>query len=113
MTPMYGMLLFFSAIAILSIIGIITIFISTNPKVQQVLLGILTVWSGIIFLFSFSSLPSNNILERMITSLLFLPAIAGYLLFKFGKNTVTLSKILISISIIGGLLFMLISGRVL
>lgn len=98
------LLIMFIIMAIISILGISILYLTQNTKNKNIIFYFLSVWSIFVTFISTTSLPTNFIVEQIISlSFGFLAIVAVIIKIKKPEKS-SFSYILVSISIVLGLL---------
>lgn len=92
--------IFYIAITLISILGILFLYLSKNQKTKDKIFYALVIWSVLVTFFNVTALPSNFLIQRILAIVIGLIAMIGFILkIKTPKNT-HISYFLVSLSVI-------------
>lgn len=92
------------AIVIISVIGLALLWIIRNEKSNLALSASVTAWAALIAVINWSAQPSNYVVQQWLCIAIGAVAVVGLIVRLMMRKHVALGKLLISLSVIGGLI---------
>lgn len=98
------LLILFIVISVVSIGGLLLLYLVKNPKIKNATFYIMSVWGMAVAVLSATSYPSNFILHRLIAWAFGFLSLIGLILHLKAPRFVTAAYVLITVSVAGGVL---------